>query len=102
MMTVFFWTPKATILEQAHNLGIETEERPVDLTEIYIAEEVFICGTSAFVAPVIEVDARKIGDGRPGPMTLRLKKIHDGLLRGSDKKYSTFISKAAPKQTVTP
>jgi branched-chain amino acid aminotransferase len=93
---------RKTILEQAHNLGIETEERPVDLTEIYIAEEVFICGTSAFVAPVIEVDARKIGDGRPGPMTLRLKKIHDGLLRGSDKKYSTFISKAAPKQTVTP
>jgi branched-chain amino acid aminotransferase len=93
---------RKTILEQARNLGIETEERPVDLTEIYIAEEVFICGTSAFVAPVIEVDARKIGDGRPGPMTLRLRKIHDGLLRGSDKKYSTFISKAAPKQTVTP
>jgi branched-chain amino acid aminotransferase len=88
---------RRTIIEQAHKLGIDVEERPVDLTELYIADEVFVCGTSAFVASVIEVDARIIGDGKAGPMTLRLKKIHEELLRGSASHYSTFIE--APKST---
>lgn len=87
---------RRTIIEQAKDLGIEVEERPVDLTELYIADEVFISGTSAFVAPVIEVDARFIADGKAGPMTLRLKKIHESLLRGADQKYSTLI-KVTPK-----
>ena len=42
----------------AGHLGIETCEREVDLTELYIADEVFACGTSTYVAPVKEVDAR--------------------------------------------
>ena len=82
---------RRTVIEQAEKIGIEVEERAVDLTELYIAEEVFACGTSAFIAPVTEVDARVINDGKPGPMTLRLKKIHEDLLRGADSQYSTFI-----------
>jgi branched-chain amino acid aminotransferase len=91
---------RRTIIEQATKLGIDVEERTVDLTELYIADEVFICGTSAFVAPVAEIDARIIADGKIGPLTLRLKKLHEGLLRGADKKYSILIStkpKAATK-----
>lgn len=83
---------RRTIIEQAHELGIKVEERTVDLTELYIADEVFICGTSAFVAPVIEVDGRIVADGKAGPMTLRLKKLHEKLLQGADRKYSTLIS----------
>jgi branched-chain amino acid aminotransferase len=93
---------RRTIIEQAHKLEVEVEERSVDLTELYIADEVFASGTSAFVAPVIEVDARVIGDGKAGPMTLRLKKIHEELLRGSDSQYATFISKSPTKQLITP
>jgi branched-chain amino acid aminotransferase len=68
----------------------------VDLTELYVADEVFIAGTSAFVAPVVEIDARKIADGKTGPMTLRFKKMHEGLLRRNSK-YSTLISTSKPK-----
>jgi branched-chain amino acid aminotransferase len=89
---------RRTIIEQAHELGIEIEERTVDLTELYIADEVFVCGTSAFVAPVIEVDARVIADGKVGPLTLRLKKLHEQLLRGSDSQYITTISNSKNKQ----
>jgi branched-chain amino acid aminotransferase len=89
---------RRTIIEQAHKLGIEIEERTVDLTELYIADEVFVCGTSAFVAPVIEVDARVIADGKVGPLTLRLKKLHEQLLRGSDSQYITTISNSKNKQ----
>ena len=84
---------RRTIIEQAKEQDIDVEERTVDLTELYIADEVFVCGTSAFVAPVVEVDARQIGDGKPGPMTLRLKKLHEDLLRGADRRYSTRISR---------
>ncbi|MBX4197341.1 aminotransferase class IV, partial [Candidatus Saccharibacteria bacterium] len=93
---------RRTIIEQAGEFGIKVEERTVDLTELYISDEVFVCGTSAFVAPVIEVDARVIGDGKAGPMTLRLRKVHEELLRGSDSRYATFISKTSAKQLTTP
>jgi branched-chain amino acid aminotransferase len=89
---------RLTIIEQAKKLSIEVEERAVDLTELYIADEIFICGTSAFVAPIIEVDARKIDDGKPGPITLRFKKLHDELLRGKDSSYVAMIKTAKRKR----
>ena len=89
---------RRTIIEEAQKMGIEVEERTVDLTELYIADEVFASGTSAFIAPVIAVDGRKVAAGHIGPMTLRLKKLHGNILRGSDKKYSTIISTATSKQ----
>ena len=93
---------RRTIIEQAVKLGIEVEERTVDLTELYIADEVFVSGTSAFVAPVIEIDARVIANGKTGPMTLRLKKLHEELLRGSNQKYITRINTSRVKQSVRP
>jgi branched-chain amino acid aminotransferase len=92
---------RRTIIEQAKRLGIEVQERTVDLTELYIADEVFVCGTSAFTAPVIEIDSRVIANGKIGPMTLRLKKLHESLLRGSNPEYVTKIS-IRKKQSVTP
>jgi branched-chain amino acid aminotransferase len=93
---------RRTIIEQAKELGIEVEERTVDLTELYIADELFASGTSAFVAPIIEVDDRIIADGKIGLLTLRIKKLHQNLLHGADKRYATIISKSQFKQTVTP
>jgi len=54
---------RKTVIEIAHQLQIPVIEREVDLTEIYIADELFACGTSAFIAPIAEVDKRKIGNG---------------------------------------
>lgn len=51
---------RKTVLEIAQLLGIKTEERAIDLTELYIADEVFACGTSALIAPIVEIDARHI------------------------------------------
>ncbi len=83
---------RRTILEVAHELGIQTEEREIDLTELYVADEVFACGTSAFVAWVKEVDARKVGNGDMGPLTKRLKEKHEQLLRGEDGLYQSYIT----------
>ena len=55
---------RKTILEVAHVEDIRVEERTVDLTELYISDEIFACGTSAFFASIIEIDGRSIGMGK--------------------------------------
>ena len=50
-------------------LGLEVRERSIDRSELYVADEVFLVGTGAQIAPVIEIDRRRVGDGEPGPLT---------------------------------
>lgn len=69
---------RAIVLELARAEGLPVEERHVSLTEVYTAEEVFTTGTMGELAPVLEVDGRTIGDGMPGPVTERLRKLHRG------------------------
>lgn len=73
---------RKTVLELAATLSIPTAERSVDLTELYIADEVFAAGTSAFIAPVREIDRRMVGKGAAGPITLRLRAAYQELMRG--------------------
>lgn len=73
---------RQTILEIATELNIPYKIRTIDLTELYIADEVFACGTSSFVAPVKEIDARKIGNGEIGDITAKLRKKHEEILSG--------------------
>lgn len=54
--------------------GYEVREQHFGIAELYMADEVFVTGTAAEVAPIVEIDGRTIGDGKPGPMT---KKIAD-------------------------
>jgi len=51
-------------------------ERPFSLTDVYGADEAFVTGTFGGLTPVAEVDGRTIGDGRPGPMTARLRTLY--------------------------
>jgi branched-chain amino acid aminotransferase len=59
------------ILEIAEELGIKAVERPMTRYDIYIADECFLTGTAAEVIPVVSLDRRVIGDGKPGPITKR-------------------------------
>jgi branched-chain amino acid aminotransferase len=81
---------RRTIIKVAQDLGITVQERVVDLTELYIADEAFACGTSAFIAPIIEVDARKIGDGKIGEMTSKLRTLHTDIIRGNNDTYNSW------------
>jgi branched-chain amino acid aminotransferase len=68
-------------------LGIPTVERQVDRTELYSADEVFLCGTAAEVTPVLEVDRRPVGDGQIGTMTSKLARLFGDIVRGRNAKY---------------
>jgi branched-chain amino acid aminotransferase len=72
--------------------GLEVIERSVDLTELYIADEVFACGTSSYIAPVIEVDARRIGDGKPGPLTKKIRDQHHRILHSQDSNRQNWLT----------
>jgi branched-subunit amino acid aminotransferase/4-amino-4-deoxychorismate lyase len=67
---------RATVISLCRNsqLGLDLvcEERRVSLAEAHCADEVFTTGTMGELSPVVEIDGRCIGDGRPGPVTARI------------------------------
>ena len=64
------------------DVGIPVEIRSIDRSEIYVADEVFLCGTGVQVSPVIEVDHRPIAGGAIGPITKRLHEAYFAAVRG--------------------
>ncbi|HEX2193748.1 MAG TPA: branched-chain amino acid transaminase [Candidatus Limnocylindria bacterium] len=73
-------------------LEVTSEERTVDRTELYHADEVFLCGTGAQLSPVVEIDRRIIGNGRPGPITRQLHDIYFGAVRGREPAYRDWLT----------
>lgn len=63
---------RQTVIDVAKDLGYEVQETPLTMFDVYAADELFITGTAAEVAPCVEVDHRVIGDGKPGTVTKRL------------------------------
>jgi len=64
------------------DLGVEVAERPIDRTEVYLAEEVFLTGTGAQITAVTQVDHRPVGSGHMGEITGRLRKLFFDVVRG--------------------
>lgn len=73
-------------------LGVETVIRTIDRTELYIADEVFLCGTGAQISPVIEIDRRRVGEGRPGPITRQLAHTYFEAVRGRVPAYRDWLT----------
>jgi branched-chain amino acid aminotransferase len=63
---------RAVVLELAAGAGIPHETGDYSLTELYTADEMFVTGTMGGIAPVISLDGRIVGTGKPGPVTLQL------------------------------
>jgi len=61
------------VIELARAMGVEVREVPLTRHDVYVADECFLTGTAAEVIPVVKVDGRVIGDGKPGKITLELK-----------------------------
>lgn len=73
-------------------LGMQVEERPIDRTEIYLAEECFFCGTGVKLAAITRVDHRPIGSGVMGPLTSQLRDLYFRVVYGREKKYIDWCS----------
>lgn len=84
---------RATLLTLAGDLGIAAVERDVGRSELYLAREGFYCGTGQEIVPMLSVDQKPLGDGKPGPITRRLQSAYDDVVRGRNPKYSHWLSK---------
>jgi branched-chain amino acid aminotransferase len=73
-------------------LGVEVVERTIDRSELYVADEVLLCGTGAEVSAVIEIDQRAIGSGSPGPLTRKLQDLYFGVCKGENDRYADWLT----------
>ena len=74
------------------DLDVATLVRSIDRTELYTADEVFLCGTGAQISPVIEIDRRSIGGGRPGPIAKELSRRYFDAVRGRAPAYRDWLT----------
>jgi branched-chain amino acid aminotransferase len=66
----------------SQDLDIPVLEREIDRSELYLAEELFFCGTGAEIQPIAEVDGYRVGNGEIGPITSRIERLFQDLVRG--------------------
>jgi branched-chain amino acid aminotransferase len=98
---VIYTTPRAGILEGitrdtlitlARDLGHSVVEEPISRDQLYIADEVFVCGTAAEVVALREIDFRVIGDGKTGPVTRALQREFDKLVNGQHVRSAQWLA----------
>ncbi len=78
------------VITIARDEGYEVVEQPLVRSNLYLADEAFFTGTAAEMVPLVEVDDRKIGTGKPGPITRQLLELFRGAVRGELDRYKTW------------
>jgi len=85
---------RSTIAELAEQeLGLKTISRPIDRTELYVADEAFFVGTATEVAPITRIDHRPVGDGKLGSISMKLKDLFDKAIHGHLPKYEHWLTR---------
>ena len=79
-----------TLFEQ--DLGFPVVERAIDRTELYVSEEVLICGSAAEVVPVVAIDGYRVGTGERGPLTKGIQTSYFNAVRGSRKECADWLT----------
>ncbi len=84
---------RKTIMELAVNeLGLKVVERDIDRTELYLADEAFLCGSAMEIMPVLSVDAYQLGDGKPGKLTRDVHGLYMEVVSGNVNKYNHWLT----------
>ncbi len=81
------------VIDLAREQGIVVLEERFTRDEMYIADEVFVTGTAAELTPVREIDNRRIGTGKPGPVTAALQKRFFAIVRGEDASHDSWLTR---------
>ncbi len=82
-----------TILKLADRLGLKTKERVIDRSELYIADEAFMCGSSARIVPILSIDKRPIGNELLGPVTRKVAESYKSLQLGDTADFIDWLVK---------
>jgi len=88
---------RRTVLELAQNeLGVPVQERPIDRTEVYLCDELFMSGTAAQITAITQVDHRTVGDGQMGAITSKLRALFNEVVRGNMPQYRHWNTAVYP------
>ena len=88
---------RRTVMELCRQeLNIPVVERPIDRTEVYLADELFLTGTAAQITAATSVDHRPVGCGVMGPVTARLRETFEQIVHGSHPRYHHWITPVYP------
>ena len=82
-----------SVMELARERKIVVSEERFTRDEMYVADEVFVTGTAAELTPVREIDNRRIGTGKPGPVTLALQKAFFAIVHGEDPTHEAWLTR---------
>ncbi len=80
------------VLELAGEMDVPVQVRAIDRTELYSADEMFLCGTGVQLAAVTSVDRRLVGSGQPGPITQTIQKRYSDLVHGRLPRYRHYLT----------
>ena len=84
---------RRSVLElYARQYGRPAVERSIDRTELYVCDEILICGSAEEVTPVVAVDRLQVGDGTPGPITTTLQRLFFAAARGDDPAFADSLT----------
>ncbi|MFL7893634.1 MAG: branched-chain amino acid transaminase [Anaerolineales bacterium] len=89
-------TRRTAIRLAREELGIPVVERPIDRTEVYMSDELFMTGTAAQIVAITRVDHRKVGSGVMGPITTRLSELYQEAVHGRLPKYIDWNTPVYP------
>ena len=81
-----------SIIKMSKDMGIKVYGKKIRLSEVKKADELFYCGTLAEIDPIISVDGKKIGNGKPGKITLEIRDQFYDITKGKDKKYKKWLT----------
>ena len=91
---------RRSVLQMARDAGLAVEEREVDRTELYVAEELLFCGTGVQVMPVTKIDRRPVGDGKVGPITAMIQQTFFDTVQGKSSRYGEWLTPIAIRAAV--
>jgi branched-chain amino acid aminotransferase len=89
-----------SILTIANDLGYEISEQPVSRDQLYVADEVFVCGTAAECVGLSEIDFRKVGNGKTGEITRAIQRVYHEAIRGQLAKYEHWCDYVDVSQSI--
>jgi branched-chain amino acid aminotransferase len=81
-------------------IGVEVVEREIDRTEVYLADEVFLCGTGVQLVSVTKVEHRPVGTGKVGPITEELRDLFFRIVRGEQPAYRHWVTPIYTKEAI--
>tara|TARA_Y100000389_G_C17355654_1_gene460942 strand:- start:19 stop:942 length:924 start_codon:yes stop_codon:yes gene_type:complete len=97
-----FYTPKdgtvlngitrQTIMEIASDLNYKVQEKDISVEDVKSCDEAFFTGTAAEVTPIIQLDDKKINNGKPGKITKQIQSIYFDLIRGKKERYNNWLT----------